>query len=139
MQDLTEAFVLALSRRESWDPARVHSDLLPLIEQEGSILQWGRDSGEGWIRILRAGAELSALFWREAPLAIIVPHVSEDLRHYLTVHEVVVIEADDWDAVAYSIDPEAVRAHGAPSFWPLSGSESFESAFSIMDLWWATV
>ncbi len=141
MQDLTDTFVVALSRRATWDPVRVRNDVLPLITREGGSLQWGQSSGERWIRLLLAHAEpeLYAILWRQAPLAIVVPHISVDLRRYLALQEVIVIEAEDWDTAAYSIDSKAVRAHGESDFWRLSESDSFESAFSIMDLWWATV
>ena len=139
MHDLTDTFVAALSHKSGWDPTRVRADVIPILKREGGIFKWGQTAGEEWMTLESKGRENYALIWTHAPLAIVRPHIGETLREYLSLHNVCMIQADDWNAIAYSIDPAVVRTHGVPYFWHVSESDSFEDAFSVLDLVWATI
>lgn len=135
IHDLTDLFLQALAHKGAWDAEQVSVELASLIRREGGDFAWGRTSGEEWMALDSAGAHQYALVWTHAPLAIIHPQVSVPLRDFLEHSNALLIEADDWHAVAYSIEPAAIRAHGVPDFWPLDQDDPTEKAFSILDLY----
>lgn len=136
--DLTDIFLQALSRASNWHAEDVSADLARLMQQEGGYCEWSRASGEEWMALDGAQRHLYALVWTHAPLAILQPSISDVLRKFLASHDALCIEEADWNAVAYCIDPEVIRAHGLPRFWPLDSDDPTEKAFSILDLYAVT-
>jgi hypothetical protein len=133
--DLTDIFVQALGHASQWHAGAVSADLARLILEEGGSFEWGRTSGEEWMALDGAQRRQCALVWTHAPLAILKPHVSDVLRAFLARHDALCIEEADWNAVAYCIHPEVIRAHGLPYFWPPDPDDPTEKAFSILDLY----
>jgi len=137
MHDLTSEFVGALARRSGWNPDYIGAEALHIVEQYGGAFYWGREAGEEWMHIHGLAGERHALIWTRAPLAV-TTMAATPLRTFLREHQVIVIDADDWDSLIYTIDPEVVRAHGMPDFWHASPWAVPVTGFSILDLVWAT-
>ena len=136
MQDLTDAFVRALARRNTWNPEQTATVVRRLAQQVGGTFKWSQAAGEDWMYLFDGAEDLQALIWTPAPLVIATPEGVATLRALLAANAVEVIEIADWDAPDYSIDPEAVRAAGVPDFWLEEVDVTHTVGFSIMDLRW---
>jgi hypothetical protein len=68
-----------------------------------------------------------------------MPTVSSALRTFLNNRRAMIIEAADWNAPDYCIDPDQIRMRGIPDFWPSEPHEMPTTGFSILDLMWETI
>ncbi len=135
IHDLTDTFLQALKRKGQWKPEEASGELAALAKQEGCDFQWGRTTGEEWMAIDSPSHGQYALIWTHAPLAIMHSYVSMAIRDFIERHNGQMIVADGWHVVAYRIDPDVIRAHGVPYFWPLDADDPTQNAFSILDLY----
>lgn len=89
--------------------------------------------------LIMVPGENYAAIWTQAPLAILIPTVAPTLRELLKNAGAWVIEAEDWYATDFSIDPAAIRMHNQPEFWPVPSYAVSPNGFSIMDLIFVTI
>ncbi len=100
-----------------------------------SSIDWDRQSGEEWGRVVFEG-EVLVLLWIKGTFAFLnsayIDVLSEILASYSVQFEVV----DDWDEARYKVDRILLlRLSGRSEL-----SEAFDPAgFSANDLWWATI
>lgn len=134
----TDITAMLESAREtgSWSKGVFRRVLDKLAEAlAGGSVDWDREAGEEWGRIL-VGGEVIALVWLRGAFAFLgLSHtdaLSRVLQDYPVQYEVV----DDWAEAKYRIDGESLlRLTGRDQI-----SEAFDAGgFSANDLWWATI
>lgn len=139
MRDVTAPFVHALDSHRPLDRQEIGAAVAALMQREGGSVSWSPEASEEWFGLLTATGEDYALIWTWAPLAICMPTVSSTLREILNNREAVIIEAANWHAPDYRIDPDPIRMRGIPDYWPSEPHEMPTTGFSILDLMWETI
>jgi hypothetical protein len=122
----------ALRDRGTWSTTRVE-DLVREIAHTvvGSHVDWDLGAGENWARVL-LGDDVCALVSAEMPLVILRASLAGGVDSGPGVE---VVTVDNFHAREHEIDAGTAEALGVTV--PLAQFD--RGAFSVMDLWWATV
>ena len=134
--DVTEAFIRALERG-TW-PVETLVDTVPTdANLPGMRIEWDRDAGEDWLRILKTSMVL-ALVWVRGPLVIATS------GHHEIVDEVERLTGATFEQVAVPhLDSPVltVRADRLGDLWPdreWPAGAVDPACLSAHDLWYAT-
>jgi len=136
MQDVTEPF-LAARRHGSW-PVDTLVDAVPGDESlAGMRVDWDRDAGEEWLRILRTSMVLG-LVWCPGPLVVATSghHEIVDEVQRLTGTTVEQVAVPHLDSPVLSLRPDRLEEIWPDRAWPVGAVDP--SCLSAHDLWYAT-
>lgn len=130
--ELVPALKRALLARSGWSKARAEALVRALAASiASSWIDWDIGAGEMWARIM-VGDAIGALVSIDLPLVI----VRESLTAYVeSDDDVEVVAVDDFDARQYEIDDPTAEALNVA----VPQGQFNPRAFSVQELWWATV
>jgi len=110
-----------------------------LVDRLGLWVDWDKDAGEAWARLLRgsgASASVAAFVWASGPLGIVSSDAPDQLVSEMRSGNLVVVRAEDFRSRNFCLRPQGIAAAMDDAEWP---QEVSPDAMSINDLWWATV
>jgi hypothetical protein len=134
--DLTPILLSRLDASLQWSPSRV----VKLLERlqvcvVGSRIDWDKDAGEAWGRLLIARSPSLAVS-AVIPLAFAQAPINPDIHAFLESEGVVTITTSNWELREFSADPEIVRRAFKREEWSAAVDPK---QFSVAELWWMTV
>jgi hypothetical protein len=138
MTDLSQ--VLRRARESATDWSKGHlSEALQACSTliEHVHLDYDDFAGESWARAL-VGDAVVAIVHNDVPLAFLLDkHANDQLLHNLDEQGVVVVTIADFDAKEFSANASILNEVFGLEEWPTEAVNP--SAFSILDLWWASL
>ena len=136
MQDVTQGLLTARSRG-SWPVEQLLDGVPADALLAGMRVEWDRESGEEWLRILKTSMVLG-LVWVPGPFVIATSghHEIVDEVERLTGTTVEQVAVPHLDSPVLTLRPDVVEEIWPDRSWPVGAVDP--ACLSAHDLWYAT-